>query len=184
MLDPLTAISLASAIAQFIDFGSKVIRGASEIYKSTDGVLNDNAELEDSTTKINQLNDRILLPPLITASNEPVSEDEMGLAELAWTSKAVARELLSLLQDFRSVRRSGSHKMWESFRKAVSAQTPWNKEKVQRLESKLRVLQDRISRQLVVIMRHVLRDLNISSTGTDWKRTARDSLKFYHSCIG
>jgi hypothetical protein len=181
MLDPLTAISLASAIVQFVDFGSKVIGGASEIYKSADGALKENAELEDSTTKINQLNDRILLPPIVTASGEAISEDETVLTELASTSKVVAGELLSLLQDFRSVRRSGSHKKWESFRKAVSAQTPWNKDKIQRLESKLKVLQENISRHLVVIMRHVLRSFNMSSIGTDWQRTARDSLKFCHS---
>ena len=155
MLDPLTAISLASAIVQFVDFGSKVIRGASEIYKSADGALRENAELEDSTTKINQLNDRILLPPTVTVSVEAIFEDE-ALTELASTSKVVAGELLSLLQDFRSVRRSGSHKRWESFRKAVSAQTPWNKDKIQRLESKLEGLQEKISRRLVFMMRHVL----------------------------
>ena len=60
MLDPLTAIGLASAIVQFVDYGSKVIGMASEMYKSADGALKDNAELEDWTTKIDQSSDRIL----------------------------------------------------------------------------------------------------------------------------
>lgn len=153
MLDPLTAISLASAIVQFVDFGSKVIDGASEIYRSVDGALKENVDLEESTNKINQLNDKILLPK--AASGDVISEDDTKLTELASTAKEVAGELLNLLQSFKSVRRSGYHKKWESFRKAVSVQTPWNKEKIQRLERKLNGLQEDISRRLVIMMRHV-----------------------------
>ena len=181
MLDPLTAISLASAIVQFVDFGSKVIGGASEIYKSADGAMKEYAELEDATAKIDQLNDRILLPSSFKDSGEVLSEHQAVLTELASASKVVAGELLSLLQDFRSVRVSGSHKRWESFRKALSAQTPWNKDKIQNLESKLKRLQEEISRRLIVMMRHVLRNLNMSSTGIDWLHTGRDNLRFCHS---
>ena len=166
MLDPLTAISLASAIVQFVDFGSKVVRGAFEIYKSKDGRLKENAELEDSTSKINELNDKIILPTTDPVSNESDFEDG-ALTGLASTSKEVASELLSLLQDFKAARRSGSREKWESFRKAVSAQTLWNKNKIQHLESKLQKLQEEISRRLVVMMRHVLRSLYTSSTATD-----------------
>jgi hypothetical protein len=180
MLDPLTAVSLASAIVQFVDFASKVIRGASEIYNSADGALRDNAELEDSTTKINQLNDRILVPSTVTNTGGTLAEDT-ALTELASTSKVVADELLSLLQDFRSVRRSGSHRKWESFRKAVLAQTPWNKDKIQRLESKLNGLQEMIRSHLLDVLRYVLQSFNMCSTGTYWQRAASNSLGCCHS---
>lgn len=160
MLDPLTAIGLASAIVQFVACGCKVIGIASEMYKSADGALKDNAELEDWTTKIDILSDRILLPSTVTASGGEIADDEKALSELASTSKVAAGELLSLLQDLRSVR-SGSQKRWESLRKAVSAQSPWNKDKIQRLESKLKGLQEEISHRLVVMIRHVLKISNV-----------------------
>jgi len=47
-MDPLTAISLASSIVQFVDFGSKLIGGAREIYCSTA----QNATLEVVITEI------------------------------------------------------------------------------------------------------------------------------------
>ena len=179
MLDPLTAISLASAIVQFVDFGSKVVRGACEIYNSTDGALQENADLEDKTLRISQLNDKILQPSNIASSSEAIFSEERKLDELASISKVVARELLSLLHDFRGVRRSGSHHKWQSFHKAVSAQTPWNKEKVQRLESKLKGLQEEISCYLVVMMRYVLRTFSVLK-GIDSQWTARDNRRSYH----
>ena len=160
MLDPLTAIGLASAIVQFVAYGSKVIGMASEIYKSADGALKDNAALEDWTIKIDQSSDRILLPSTVTASGEGISDDEKVLTELASTSKVAAGDLLSLLHDLRGVR-SGSHKKWESLRKAVSAQSPWDKDKIQRLETKLKGLQEEISHRLVVMIRHVLQIFNV-----------------------
>ena len=160
MLDPLTAIGLASAIVQFVACGSKVIGMASEIYKSADGTLKENVELENWTTKVDQLSDRILLPSTVTSSDEGISDDEKLLTELAKTSKGVAGELLSLLHDLRSVR-SGSHKKWESLRKAVSAQTPWNKDKIQRLESKLKGLREEISHRLIIMIRCVLQVFSV-----------------------
>ena len=101
MLDPLTTFSLASAIVQFVDFGSKVARGAIEIYNSADGTLEENVELEDSTAKIKQLNERILSHPIVKAAGGEISENEALLGDLASRSNVVAGELLSLLENFR-----------------------------------------------------------------------------------
>ena len=152
MLDPLTAISLASAIVQFVDFGSKIVGGTVEIYKSVNGATKENAELEDITVNINQLNDKISMPTVAIAG-EAISDDESILTGLALSSKAVAKDLLTLLRDLRGARGSGSHKVWESFRMAVTAQTPWNKEKIRGLERTLKEIQEAISHRLIVMMR-------------------------------
>jgi hypothetical protein len=46
MHDPLTAISLASAIVQFVDYGTKIVLNTKEIYQSTSGATDANNRLE------------------------------------------------------------------------------------------------------------------------------------------
>lgn len=46
MLDPLTALSVAGTIVQFVDFGTKPLSQANELYKSSVGTLKSNYELE------------------------------------------------------------------------------------------------------------------------------------------
>lgn len=152
MLDPLTAISLASAIVQFVDFGSQLIRGGSEIYKSSDGALAENSELEDITTKIDQLN-RKVLSSVPTHSGQPPTPDEEALTELAESCRTVAGELLVLLRDLKVVHPLGVHRKWDSLRKAIASQSPWNKEKIKALETRLGRLQEQITRRIVIMMR-------------------------------
>jgi len=45
-MEPVTAIGLAAAVVQFVDFSWGLIKGANEIYRSADGVLHDNARTE------------------------------------------------------------------------------------------------------------------------------------------
>jgi hypothetical protein len=51
-MDPLTAVSLAGTILQFIDFSSKLVAGTYEIDRSVSGAT---AENEDITTVISDL---------------------------------------------------------------------------------------------------------------------------------
>ena len=51
MLDPLTAIGLASNIVQFVNFGSKVISTSLELYYFDDGILDLHSSNPESTTK-------------------------------------------------------------------------------------------------------------------------------------
>ena len=60
VLDPLIAVSLAGNIVQFIDFTTKLVSKGHKIYKTTDGILIENAELEAITRKIIALNNRIV----------------------------------------------------------------------------------------------------------------------------
>lgn len=45
MLDPLTSLSIAANVAQFIDFGTKLLVGGFEIYRSTHGATAENQQL-------------------------------------------------------------------------------------------------------------------------------------------
>jgi hypothetical protein len=46
-LDPLSALSVAASAIQFIDFSSKIVSKGKHIYKSANGVLREDAEVEN-----------------------------------------------------------------------------------------------------------------------------------------
>jgi len=51
-MDPLTAFSVAGTVIQFVDFSTKLVLGARELYKSSSGVLSANQELELVTSDL------------------------------------------------------------------------------------------------------------------------------------
>jgi hypothetical protein len=54
MLDPFTALSLASSVVQFVDFGKKLLRDAGEIYDS--GTVLRNQDFDASTKALKEIN--------------------------------------------------------------------------------------------------------------------------------
>lgn len=57
-MDPLTALSLAGNIIQFVDFGGRLLGGAGEIYHSAEGSLKVHDELELVATDEGEVEDR------------------------------------------------------------------------------------------------------------------------------
>jgi len=151
MLDPLTAISLASSVVQFTDFGIKLIRGSIKLYKTPDGVHADYADLETKIDHARKFAKRVMRP--FDNTGEPMSRDEEELRELAKSCGLIALDLLSVLHDLKVKKPAGPGRMWESFRKVVEARTPWNKDKIEALSKRLRTLQESMFQQVQVMMR-------------------------------
>jgi hypothetical protein len=56
MLDPLTALSLASSVIQFVDFGIKLFRSGRELYGSSNGSSVGNQDLDTIAKDLKGLN--------------------------------------------------------------------------------------------------------------------------------
>lgn len=151
MLDPLTAISLASSVVQFTDFGIKLLTGSIKLYKTSNGVDVDHADLETKIDQARKLAKRVMLP--FHKTGEPMSEDEEELRGLVKSCDAIASDLLSVLHDLRVKKPPGPGRMLESFRKVVAAQTPWNKDEIAALSKRLQILQESIFQRIQVMMR-------------------------------
>ena len=153
MLDPLTAISLASAVVQFTDFGLKLVRGSVELYYSTDGTDEERSSIESHSSHVGNLADKVLFPLENSIDNGPASVDEEELRGLAEACKKIASDLVSLLDGLKVKKPTGPGRKWESFRKAVAAQTPGNKDKIAFLEKKLRLVQEDMFHLIKAMMR-------------------------------
>ncbi|CZR57988.1 uncharacterized protein PAC_07878 [Phialocephala subalpina] len=99
-MDPLTALSLASSVAQLLDFGAKVYRETQEIARngSSDSVKHLNLLSKDLET----INTGILkrYKPL---ENRALTDEENGLVDVARQCRAISQEILdctrSLISD-------------------------------------------------------------------------------------
>jgi hypothetical protein len=57
MLDPFTALNIAAAVVQFVDFGSKILSDSYAIYKSSS--TSEHEDIKSITTDLATLTDRI-----------------------------------------------------------------------------------------------------------------------------
>ena len=153
MLDPLTAISLASAVVQFTEFGVKLVTGSIELYHSVDGASAERSNLERNISRVRKLADKIIFPLEQDDDLVPSLNDEKELKELAHSCRMIASDLLSVLDGLKVKSLAGPRRRWEGFQKAVAAQTPHNKNKVAALEKRLHVVQEAIFYHIQVMMR-------------------------------
>ena len=156
-MDPLTAISLASAIVQFVDFSSKLIAEGRQIYQSLEGASRANLHVEDITNHINSLNNHLLQSDRRHSQTGVSSGSETALRGLATACRTVADELLKLLNELKVDKHSqGAQRKLETFRKAVLTQKSKNKNKIKNLEDQLDKIQKQINQRLVTMMKYVL----------------------------
>jgi hypothetical protein len=112
VLDPLTAFSVAGTIIQFVDFGTKIFSRSNQLYKSVDGALSVNKELEDISTDLLKLMVKLSRPLRVEGAVGDGAEDEQALERLCDNCCNLAREMLTRLDKLK-VR--GKHKKWKSF---------------------------------------------------------------------
>jgi hypothetical protein len=142
-MDPLTAIGLASSIVQFIDFSTKLIHGAKEIYDSAAGATEENQRLENVTAEMQTLSLK-LLPP----QGAQQTDDERALSRLAAECKILSDQILALLKSIKP-RDLGSKRqsVWAALK------SKWNEREKQELEERLKNCRSQLEIQLNFLMR-------------------------------
>jgi hypothetical protein len=142
MMDPLSTIGLVGNIVQFVDFGSKLISKSVELYRSTEGALDENLDTETATNHLKDLNEKL--------KNGAKATGDTTLKDLCEACDKVARELLEALG---KVKVKGKHEKWKSIRKAL--RSVWSKEHIEELEQRLARLRAELNLHLVVDLRCV-----------------------------
>lgn len=103
-MEALTALSVASSVIQFVDFGSKLLSRSRKLYKSTQGVLTENVDIEVITVDLINLTQglRRKLPenrPLSAPSpnNHEHFEDDEAIDTICRRCLEIAQELIERL---------------------------------------------------------------------------------------
>jgi len=120
-MEPLVALSIATAVVQFIDFSAKLIHGAKEIHHSSSGLTEEDRSLEYVTGEMHKLSMR-LVPPY----SGPETDDERALRSLASECKDLAAKVVKLYQDLApkdpKSKRAAVHSAWKNMRNESTKQ--------------------------------------------------------------
>jgi len=144
MLDPLSAISLAGAVVQFVNFSVRLASAGHELYEK--GSLANNDAVEQITLDIAHLAEELGAhrPP---ASKHP-SQDEIALQQLASSCKELAEEMMAVLKTLKVQEPKNG---LEVVRKSLRSMR--KKGKIQNIEKRLDKIRDELSLRLTAILR-------------------------------
>lgn len=145
MLDPMTALSLASNIAQLLDFGHRLISDGLEI--SELGSTSEHSHIRTIAQDIGNLSVRITELPAMRSDGGNADDD--ALQGLGKSSCNVAHELAALLDDLQ-IRDQPRKRKRDIVRQ--SFKTVWKSAEVQRLQKRLSDLQQELLLRLTFMM--------------------------------
>lgn len=147
MIDPFTALGVASAAAQFIDFGVKLVAKTREVYKSTNGMLKEAAELKDTNAAFLDLSLR-----LSQASKDVSSKlhyaDNTALLNAATRCERAAKALLHKLNDVASAGKPGKRESVKIALKGLNSESD-----LKRLQESLGRAQMELLTSLLVVVK-------------------------------
>ena len=148
VLDPFSALGLASNIVQFVDFSSKLISESRELYRSVSGITIENGEVKEATEELQRLCDRLAGLRMTSSTTTGLPKDEECLKILAISCKETSHELLSALRDITA---QEPRKKWQTFR--VALKSVLRKDQIQELEKKLDSYRSQLALQLMSMSR-------------------------------
>lgn len=146
LMDPLTALSLASSIIQVIDFTGRVVSNCLGIYRSSDGALPEHQDLELVAEDLLRLSKRQAAATWPRAEDE--SEEDKPIHALSDKCVRVSEELLARLSKHKIIGASPALRKWLSFKEAL--ETVWNKKDLEGLASRLEQLRSEMSLHILV----------------------------------
>ncbi|KAL0264955.1 hypothetical protein SLS55_000909 [Diplodia seriata] len=146
-MDPFAAVSFAGNILQFIEFATKLVKEGQEVYRSANGAVQENVDLELITLDLKQLTD-----PLTSPRNPPkrASKYDKHLVKLAAACKRTSDELLQMVQELK-LPEGSRHLKLESVRVAF---------RMSRRGKQIDALQSRLDSFKTSLITHVLRQLS------------------------
>jgi hypothetical protein len=152
MLDPLTALSLAGNIVQFVDFGTKLLAKGHELYKSTDGVSVGHTELGIIAKDLQEINGHLKKPAPQVIQSRTATESEVALRKLSEQCSGVAGELIDALEKLKV--QGTSNRRWKSFRQALKGLM--KREELDAITTRLQRFRDELNLHILVSMRYDL----------------------------
>ncbi|THV49265.1 hypothetical protein BGAL_0204g00200 [Botrytis galanthina] len=147
-MDPVSAISLAAVIAQFIDYSCKIVCKSKEIYNSTSGLTTEHNRTEMVTLRLKELTQVIRPPPKKTNSGSSIVHSRLQM--ITQECIVVSDTLIDHLNQLKAPTQS-QHPKWKSFRMALKS--VWSKHEIDEFALRLRDLRKELDTELLLLLR-------------------------------
>jgi len=149
MAEAFAAVGLAGNIIQFLDYGTILLLKGQELYKSADGALKENVEIEELASEVKLLCQNLTSGTHYQFLGDATSDHTVAIRKLAKTSHGLAEELLDVIKSLKIDKKK--NKRLESVKK--SFQSVMKKDKIRDLERRLGNIKEEVCLQLVVLLK-------------------------------
>ena len=146
VLEAFTALSLASNIVQFVDFGSRLLSKNKELSRSVSGASAENEALETISNSLTRLSRNLKISR--TPSRASLSRHEADLEELADRCCVVAGEVLSALARLKV---HENRTKWTTLRQAL--RVIMNASKIEEMKKLMRGFREQLTLCLLGILK-------------------------------
>lgn len=154
-LGALEALSLSSAVIQFIDFAVKVVSKGYKLHRSHEGNLLEHADLDASARQILKLNNTVIdgfesarkSNPYKSGGSIPLDQEE----ELKRVCRSCNQAATRLHDALGSLKVQGRRSKWRSFRAAIKSE--WGKAAVDAMKNELQWQRNLLDTALLVSLR-------------------------------
>ena len=144
MLDPVTAIGLATNVADLVELSWKIVSKSHEIYKH--GALPEQRDTGTVTVDLQNVNNK-LLGYLHQAEKEgDLTDDDEALRRLCESSNKIATELVKRLKSVDPG--SGEYRSWKSIRHALKS--VWIKSELDETSNRLQAYRSQLNTRILV----------------------------------
>ena len=162
-LEGLAALGFASNVVQFVEFGCRIFSQSKELYRSSSGLLDEAAELENIAQSLSRLSNNLIverkplskdsdielgdgmerIPPTQPTNALGIDSGEIDLVLIATDCKRVANELSEALNQLRV---KSPRKRWDCFR--VALKRIWKPERIDDMSRRM----ERLSGQMTLCL--------------------------------
>ncbi|KAK5457114.1 hypothetical protein LTS15_004895 [Exophiala xenobiotica] len=147
VLDPLTALGLASNIISFIDFGIQVLAKGRELHKSATGRVIEHDEFHIAVGRLQQLREGIDSSLQSLSSRTSLTRSEEALQDITAECWKISEEFQDALSTFTG---KPGQSPWKSFRQAFKAL--WKKDGLERMQHSLKNQREQLVLHLLVVV--------------------------------
>jgi hypothetical protein len=156
-MDPMTALSLAGTIVQFVDFGTKLLKDGRELYKSGSGALTVNEELELTTNDLRALITKVRLGlstvPALGPLTEEETEDNYSFKKICDEAAKISENIIERLDKLKI--KNTEHRKWTSLKHAV--RSGWEQRELADLIKRLSNFREALHGRILYSIRYVSR---------------------------
>jgi len=141
-MDPLSALGIAAAVAQFLQFAGSLVSGSQQIYAA--GALVDHIECENATKRLDSLAKEIHSSLGDLGSLGTLSNDAEALRVICVRCSKLSDELIAQLGELRV---DGKHRRWSSFKQAL--RSVCKKDKIDGIAANLASCKEELTQHLI-----------------------------------
>ena len=157
-MDPLSALSIAGTIVQFVDFGGHLLSETIQLYKSSSGrplQLLASEELQLVTGDLRAVITKLRGSTNATSVSSGQGRGGLGVQNdehfhmICDEATAIAEELLSKLDGLKA--NEGKHRAWQAFK--VVVRSAWSSDEIIALQQRLAVFKESLHSRLMLSIR-------------------------------